>query len=335
MNKSLLGFLAATMLLCGSVFAAPVALTNAQLDTVTAGASVFDYVFGTGGAVNQASDNESTLAADAAFAAADGGSNAITGDGNTTTSAIADTGGVANNGDGNDLNGAAADNGANAVSGNGNTAVDVTLADNTLTLDASEKVAEDGSALATDNGQVFQNQADDGSAVATDTATATVKDYAAIGNDDSNIVVGEGNTQSIDATSIDDATIEEGGMGQIAKEATATNSFNVKEVEIDVDVDIEDSFNVTTNTLDISGQGGLTAIVNANSLDDQNIGVNVSITTASSAVPSTGAAENGAVSSISGNALAISALNQVVMNNVVIIGIGGGIIPETPTIPVP
>ncbi|MHB9023382.1 MAG: hypothetical protein ACYC7E_04295 [Armatimonadota bacterium] len=325
MNKTLIGVLAAVML-CSSVFAAPVALTDAQLDGVSAGQSVFDYVFGSGG-VNQASDNESTMAAQANFSAADNGSNAVTGTDNEATSALATDNGLANNGDDNEFNASAADTGANAVSGEDNTAIAVTLADNTFDIDASEKEAEDGSALATDNATLNQNQADDGSAVATDNGVATVKEFEAENNDESNVVVGEGNTQTIDDTEIEDASIEEGGMGQIAKEAYASNSFNVKEVEIDVEVDIEDSFNVTTNTLTISGQGSLTAIVNANSLDDQNIGVNVSITTASSAVPTTQPTDNGAVSSINGNALAISALNQIVLNNVVIIGGGPTILP--------
>ncbi|HEY3417874.1 MAG TPA: hypothetical protein VGM23_13400, partial [Armatimonadota bacterium] len=225
MTKCLLSMVAGAVLLCGSAFAAPVALSNSQLDQVTAG-SVFDYVFGTPGAVNQASDNGSTMAAEATFAAADGNSNAVTGTDNDVTSAVASDYGVANNGDDNDFNAALADNGANAVSGNDNTAIAVNLVNNQLTVDASSKEADDFSALATDDATVYQNQAFDGSAVATDTATATVKDYEAINNDDSNIVVGEGNTQTIDFMGIDDAEIERGGMGQIAKTADASNAFN-------------------------------------------------------------------------------------------------------------
>ncbi|HEY3417873.1 MAG TPA: hypothetical protein VGM23_13395 [Armatimonadota bacterium] len=319
MVQRMLGALAVLTLLCGSVFAAPVALTNAQLDGVAAGASVFDYVFGSGG-VNQASDNGSTAGMEATFTAADCGSNAVAGTDNDVTSAIAETGGVANNGDDNDLNTALADNGANAVAGNDNLAVAVNLTGNDLTLDLSQKRAEDGSAVATDSGTVYQNQADDGSAVATDEATATTKYYAAFCNEDSNIIVGEGsgNSQTVDFMGIEDAEIEEGGMGQIAKTADASNAFNGKDVEIDVDVDIEDSFNTTTNSLTVSGQETLTAIVNANALDDQNIGVNVNICTADSAVPTTEQAGNGAVSSFDGNAIAATLANQVTANNVLI-----------------
>lgn len=320
MTKRLLCILAGATLLCGSAFAAPVALNNSQLDQVTAG-SVFDYVFGDPGAVNQASDNGSTLAAEATFAAADNNSNAVTGTDNEVTSAVAYDDAIANNGDDNTFNEAYADNGANAVSGDFNDAIAVNLVDNELYVDASLKVADENSALATDEGVVYQNQADDESAVATDSATATVKEFLAIDNEDANVVVGEGNTQTIDYMEIEDAEIEEGGMGQIAKYADAENSFNVEEVEIDVDVDIEDSFNVTTNTLDVSGQEGLTAIVNANALDDQNIGVNLSITTATSSVPLGGAdGTEGAVESISGNAVAVSLLSQTALNNVVILG---------------
>lgn len=320
MLKSMLSALAVSALLCGSVFAAPVALTNAQMDGVTAG-SVFDYVFD-GGTVNQASDNESTAGMEASFAVADNGSNAVTGEDNEVTSAIADCGSVANNGDENDFNAAEADNGANAIAGDENLAVAVNLVGNDLAVDLSTKVADDESAVATDNGVVYQNQAEDGSAVATDEANATVKEYLAIDNEDSNVVVGEGsgNSQTVDYMSIDDAEIEEGGMGQIAKEADACNSFNVKEVEIDVDVDIEDSFNTEDNTLEVCGQDSLTAIVNANALDDQNIGVNLNITTASSAVPETDAAGNGAVSSFDGNAIAATLASQLTANNVLVLG---------------
>ncbi|HEY3416129.1 MAG TPA: hypothetical protein VGM23_04505 [Armatimonadota bacterium] len=335
MMKCLCSALAVLALLCGSAFAAPVALTNTQLDGVSAG-SVFDYVFGSSGSINQASDNESTLAAEASFSAADGGSNAITGEGNTVTSAIAADGGVANNGglvaidaqieqidgeNGNNMNTAGADNGANAVAGNCNLAAAVNLVGNDLTLDLSQKRADDGSALATDCAEVYQNQADDYSAVATDEATATTKYYAAFCNEDSNIIVGEGsgNSQTVDFMGIEDAEIEEGGVGQIAKTADASNSFNEKDVEIDVDVDIEDSFNNTTNSLHVCGQDSLTAIVNANALDDQNIGVNVNICTADSAVPTTEQAGNGAVSSFDGNAIAATLANQVTANNILIL----------------
>ncbi|MHB9023383.1 MAG: hypothetical protein ACYC7E_04300 [Armatimonadota bacterium] len=326
MTKSLLSMLAALVLLCGSVVAAPVALSNDQLDQVTAGQSVFDYVFGSPGAVNQASDNGSVLAADASFSAADNGSNAVTGTDNEVESAIATDNGLANVGDDNEYNASAATGGANAVSGEDNDALTVTLTGNTLTADLSEKEAEDDSALATDSAILNQNQADDTSAVATDSATATVKEFEAENNDDSNVAVGEALTQNVDITEIEEAEIEEGGTGQIAKYAEACNSFNEKEVEIDVEVEIEESFNTETNTLEISGQETLTAIVNAAALDDQNIGVNVSITSATSAVPTAGQAGNEAVSSIDGNAVAVSLLNQTVLNNVLVLS-GGFLLP--------
>ncbi|MHB9023384.1 MAG: hypothetical protein ACYC7E_04305 [Armatimonadota bacterium] len=321
MMKSMLSALALTVLLCSSVFAAPVALTNDQLDQVAAGQSVFDYVFGSPGAVNQASDNGSTLAADASFSAADNTSNAATGTDNDIDSAVASGEGLANTGDDNEYNASGASGGANAVSGEDNTALAVILTNNNLTADLSEKEAEDDSALATDSAILNQNQADDTSAVATDSATATVKEFEAENNDDSNVVVGEALTQNVDVTEIEEAEISEGGAGQIAKYADASDSFNVKEVEIDVEVDIEESFNTETNTLDISGQETLTAIVNAAALDDQNIGVNVNITSATSAVPTAGQAGNEAVSSIDGNAVAVSLLNQTVLNNVLILAI--------------
>ncbi|HOF89285.1 MAG TPA: hypothetical protein PLZ36_14455, partial [Armatimonadota bacterium] len=100
--------------------------------------------------------------------------------------------------------------------------------------------------------------------------------------------------------------------GVIAKEAVITDSFNTKEVEIDVTVTISDSFNVTTNVLEISGQNGVSAIVLANSLGEQYIGTNLNVTSAASTVPSVSAP--GVPAATIGTATAITTLNQIVIN---------------------
>ena len=118
-----------------------------------------------------------------------------------------------------------------------------------------------------------------------------------------------------------DVSGEEAGV-VVADEATITNSFNSQEIELDVTVDIDDSFNVETYSLDISGQAGVTAIVLANTLGDQAIGVNLNIANATSTVPS---AETGPtaepINAINGNALALTFLNQTVINNSIFVGL--------------
>lgn len=132
-------------------------------------------------------------------------------------------------------------------------------------------------------------------------------------------IVGDDNCVT---TTYDDSEIDvevDGDLtGVVARYAKINDSFNTKTVTIDVDVDITDSFNVTdeTNTLSISGQCGLTAIVNANTLGDQLIGACLNVTNATASTP------NGNTTPSlgdNGNATAATTLTQTVINASVIV----------------
>lgn len=354
MNKSLVVLLAACALAGSSItFAAPVALTNAELDSVSAGSgSVFDYVFGNG-----VSGTEPVTATDASLAAADNGGIAVTGDENEVPAAWAADNGTAVAGEDNETNHALADNGSVATAGEDNTTTYVSLNDVPVTIKANVNTGEEGTAItASDNATVASNSGDHG-IVATDNATVGITEFTAddiednddssiavgYGNEqvsdaeDSNIVMGSNNTQHVDQSEVE-GEVEKGAFGFVARDnTTITDSFNPKDIEIEVEVEIEDSYNVTTNTMDISGQSGITAIVNANALGDQLIGVNVALNSSSSQAPQSGASQGETpISAANGNSIAFMSVNQVVINGSLILspiigGFPGTTMPSLPT----
>ncbi|MHB9133155.1 MAG: hypothetical protein ACYDBB_18965 [Armatimonadota bacterium] len=332
MKKSLVVVLAACALVVSSLaFAAPVQLSNDQLDTVSAGSgSVFDYVFGGG----TETTTDGVTATQASLAAADNGSVAVVGADNELSASQASENGIALSGDDNevDVNNAAA--GDVAVAGNDNDTTNVELSNITLDIGANVNTGENGTAITASEEAAVTSNSGQGGIAASDNATVKLTEYeaddiednddssVAVGSknqqvsdaEDSNIVQGSNNQQWVDQSEID-GTIEEGGNGFVARDCTTvTDSFNSKDIEIDVEVDIEDSYNVETNTMDISGQSGITAIVNANALGDQLIGVNVALNSSTSNQPANGIAGAEAISSINGNSLAIMVLDQTVIN---------------------
>ncbi|MHB9133157.1 MAG: hypothetical protein ACYDBB_18975 [Armatimonadota bacterium] len=345
MKKSLVVALAACALVVSSIaFAAPVQLTNDQLDTVSAGSgSVFDYVFGNG-----TTGTEQVTATQASIAAADNTSAAVVGDDNELSAAQATDNGIAVSGEENevDVNNAAAED--VAVAGNANDTTNVTLENVTVDLLANVNTGENGTAVTASENAVVTSNSGQGGIAASGDASVKISEFEAddiedndnssiaVGSEnqqvadaeDSNIVQGTNNSQWVDQSEID-GTIEEGGNGFVARDnTTITDSFNSKEIEIDVEVDIEDSYNVTTNTLDISGQSGITAIVNANALGDQLIGVNVALNSSTSNQPANGTAGAEAVSAINGNSVAFMSLNQTVINgSFVSFGLGPVLVP--------
>ncbi|MHB9133156.1 MAG: hypothetical protein ACYDBB_18970 [Armatimonadota bacterium] len=331
MKKSLVVVLAACALVISSLaFAAPVQLSNDQLDTVSAGSgSVFDYVFG-----GSTETTDGVTATQASLAAADNSSVAVSGEDNELSASQASENGIAVSGEDNevDFNDAWADD--VAVAGNANDTTNVELSDIALTIDANVNTGENGTAIAASDTTNVTSNSGQGGIAASDNATVKLTEYeaddiddnddssVAVGSknqqvadaDDSNIVQGSNNQQDVDQSEID-GEIEEGGNGFVARDDTVvTDSFNSKDIEIDVEVDIENSYNVETNTMDISGQSGITAIVNANALGDQLIGVNVALNSSTSNQPANGEAGAQAVTSINGNSLAIMVLDQTVIN---------------------
>lgn len=294
--------LAVGALLCSSIaFATPRALSTAELDQVTAGtglgAAIVDaFVNGTLAGTSSAETTQNPASA--------------TGDG-----------GIAVQGDGNTTAGAVADNGSTAINGSDNTAVAVSL---------DGGIAADGSVAGQNNNAHIQNDGD--TQIMTGDISLTLSDAFKVYNtENSNEIDGNGNVAfngtnnaAINVTSDNsqiEGQIEEGGAGVIAKEATVTDSFNVKTVENDVDVDISDSFNTETNTLDISGQGEVSGIINANSLGFQNIAANLNVTTSTSSVPNNAPTATGLGLEGFGSA-AITVLSQINVNGSIAVAIG-------------
>ncbi len=212
------------------------------------------------------------------------------------------------------------DDAANAV-GTGNTALNASdNTESTIALGGGNAANANGNAqAAAGDGNKQQYQDADNAIAAMDNATVTVAENEIENStieDGSAAVVGNGNQVSTLYDDTDISVETDGGEleveGVIAKEAVITDSFNTKEVEIDVTVTINDSFNVTTNAMEISGQNGVSAIVLANSLGEQYIGTNLNVTSAASTVPSVSAP--GVPAATIGAATATTTLNQIVVN---------------------
>lgn len=293
--KKLVVLMAGALMLSSVAFAAPRALSGAELDAVTAG-SMLDSVMST----FLGSSTQSASVEEAAAVAPGSNSIAIEADNSDVTAA-----------------GAVADNDGVAVNGDDNVTVK-----NDGNIAALGSVAGDNNQYRyTDiNAEVAINTNDDGDVTLTETDTRIENEIEDI-DDGSAAVIGDGNHVAVTTDNSEIDVDTDGGdlFGVVAREATISDSFNTKEVDVDVEVEIEDSFNVTTNTMDISGQNGLTAIVNANSLNGlQGIGANLNVTSASAEVPTMQGNDSASVPIIAGNAIAVTVLNQLVINNSII-----------------
>jgi len=267
--KRTLVVLAVSALFCSSVvFAAPRALSSAEMDQVTAGASIADSfiaAFTNGVGVSNPVDttqNPSTTSGP--------GSPAVAGTTNTTAGAVAD-------------------NGAKALNGEGNVAVDLTQ---------NGGIAVGGSVAGENNNPNIQN----GDGLNVQTGDISFNDaFKAYTNTYTSTNVGKGNASLIgDNGTINNTTDNSevegtvGGDGVVARTATITDSFKTTVTTNVVTTVITDSFNTVTNTLTVSGQGTVSGIITANSLGFQNIGSNMNITTATSTVPANSPAPSGA-----------------------------------------
>lgn len=313
MKLSMVVMLAGAMTLSSVAFASPKVLSGAELDSVSAGSglisSVIDTFLGTNNN-NVPSDVEENGTA----VAPGDGSIAVQAEGSTVTTAgaVADNHAVATNGDENVV-----------VKNDGNVAAGLANAGTDNELDA---IDQDGAGLAVNQGNdseinvglTFTNET-------TDIDTDIENEIEDVENG-SAAVIGDGNTIDIYADESEVEANTNGGdiYGVVARDAKVTDSFNTKIVTTVVDVTIEDSFNVETNTLDISGQNGMSAIVNANSLlGFQAVGVNLNMTSASASVPTTTGNDSASVPVIAGNAIAITDLNQIVINNCIFASFDG------------
>lgn len=250
--------------------------------------------------------------------------------------AVASENGIAVNADDDVL---IADNGSQAFAYNDDVA-NTTGSGAAIATDGDVAYATDGAVAISDasdvnlaeNGNAAQSTSD-GQAVAGNNNQAIYQDavnaIAATGNaqvnvtnntisdttidDGSAAVIGDNNQVS---SVYDDATIDVSALGNItgviAKNATVTDSFNVKEVDIDVTVDITNSFNVTTNSLDVSGQNGVSAIAVVNALGNPDTGINLNVTSATSSSPTVQAP--GVPAATIGTATATTTLTQLVIN---------------------
>lgn len=292
--------LMAGSLLCGTLsYAAPSALTPAQLDQVTASGTIIETFLN--GGVNQVAPTAQADIGD--IAAADNGANANAG------------------------NLALADNDSNAVAGNGNTVVDVSV--DTFAIGIYDNDIED-SLIASENATInyadVEVEENDDSAINVGTGNFAAADNevegdgvqvigfansttSAVDNDNSAISFGTG-TSAVDNSEVN-GELKEESQGVVAGVATVTNSFNTAINETEIEIEIEDSFNVETNSLVISGQSNAQGIVLANSLGDQNIVANLVLTNAATNVPTTGDFGVGQIPA----AVAISAVAQIGIND--------------------
>lgn len=287
MRKSVVVVFAAGALVMSSLaFAAPKVLSSAQMETVAAG-SLLDVFLPTT-ATFSTSGYEATETVEG-LAAADNGGVAVSGSENDLPTAVATDYGIATNGDDNEV---VADGANLVVFAEGGEEGLAAVGEGNLVTAIEQEGANIG-VVTGDNAQI-------------DVALNTVDEV----DGGSAGVAGSGNTVDVfkkDIT-IDEAVISGGAYGVIAGEATVSNSFNVKEVEILTTITITDSFNVVTNSLDISGQDELQAIVNANTLGEQNIGVLLNVTTA------TANSDSNDVPEVPMSALATTEIRQLVLN---------------------
>lgn len=286
MKKSFVMLLSGA-LLCGSLaFATPTALSPTQLDTVVAGQGIFDYIF----SANQvAPTDQSAIEAEAdnnAIAGTDANSGNIAGTNAENSNAIAGAG---------NLN-ADIDVGKINLAANGS----VAAMDNAV-VTTNELEAEEGGLIALDGGTNNKLDAEAGGIIAANNSQVYVTEFSAE----------EGGLIGTDSACVADVDAEEGGNA-------AANGSTITETDIDVEVSIEDSFNVVTNTLTVSGQGTATAIVLANSLGEQNINSQIVTTNAASNMPTNTNLEGGTIDVPA--ATAISNVCQIGINGSFILG---------------
>ncbi len=140
-------------------------------------------------------------------------------------------------------------------------------------------------------------------------------------------IYGNGNETTIDnsvvAGNIGTIVQPEDPRGVIARAATITNAFNVDATDIDVDADINDSFNTSNTKVDICGQNNATAITNANSGGDAQVGASLNVTNATASVPTLQVGTGISVPLLSGNSVALTVAGQFVVNSVVTVQLTG------------
>ena len=219
------------------------------------------------------------------------------------------------------------DEAANAL-GHGNTAINV--ADN---ADSAIAVYGGNAGRANGNGQAA---AGDGNTQQYQDATNAIAamddavvDVTASAIDDTTVergsaaIIGESNQVAALAgeTEIDVET--DGGDleidGVVAKSAAIVCAFNEDDRTITVEVEIGDSFNVENNVLRICGMDQASGIVLASSLNDQQTGANLNVTSATSVVPTVTGTSVPATAV--GTATADTALNQLVSNGSALVNI--------------
>lgn len=192
----------------------------------------------------------------------------------------------------------------------------------------------DGQAVAGDDNFAIFQYVDDG-IIATECATVnyteneienTTVDFgsaAVIGHnndicavyDDATITV-QAMNPTIQNTEIEIAEFNEEGsalFGVVAKNAAVNASFNYDEQETEVDATIDDSFNVDTNAICISGQSDASSIALVNSLGDPQSGINMNVTSASASIPTVPAAAPPGVTA--GISTATTELSQFSLND--------------------
>ncbi|OPZ85067.1 MAG: hypothetical protein BWY76_01571 [bacterium ADurb.Bin429] len=209
---------------------------------------------------------------------------------------------------------------ANAL-GHENTALNATYnSDSTIALNDSNAGRANGNAQAAagdGNKQQYQNAGD--AIVAMDDAVVHVSESAIEDtevDDGSAAVVGDSNHVAAvkDETEID--VESDGGDleidGVVAKSAEIVCSFNEDEQTITVDAEIEESFNVESSVMSICGMDQASGIVLASTLNDQQTGANLNVTSATSVVPTATGTTTPAESV--GLSTADTSLNQLVSN---------------------
>jgi len=270
--KSMIILSAVSLMLCSSlVYAAPRALSGADLDKVTAGASIADAFLGAmADAVSPQTNTPAEITTTQNPSTTSGpGSPAVAGDTNTTAGAVAD-------------------NGAYALNGEDNTAVDLTQ---------NGGIAVGGSVAGDHNNPNIQNG--DGTNIML--GNICISDaFKAYTNIYTSTNIGKGNASLIGDNGVinnntDNSEVEGAvlGNGVVARDATISDAFKTTVTTNVVTTVITDSFNTLSNTLDVSGQCAVSGIITANSLGFQNIGSNMNITTATSTTPSTAPTPDG------------------------------------------
>jgi len=287
--KSILILSAVSLMLCSSlVYAAPRALSSADLDKVTAGASVADAFLGAIAAPQTSDPADMTTTQNPSTTSGEG-SPAVTGTGNTTTGAVAD-------------------NGAYSLNGEDNAVVGLTQ---------NGGIAVDGSVAGSNNNPNIQNG--DGTNIML--GNICISDaFKAYTNIYTSTNLGKGNASLIGDNGVinntsDNSKVEGAvlGNGVVARDATISDAFKTEVTTNVVTTVITDSFNTLTNTLTVSGQGTVSGIITANSLGFQNIGSNMNITTATSTTPSSSPSPDG-LNVLAG--LGAAALANVAQTNV-------------------